>query len=84
MYDNLSRSNLVMTDAPPLFTRHAAVDYFTSRGLPIGYRFFTKLCIEGGGPVEASRFGKRVLYTRESLDAWVETRMRPGKPNKAA
>lgn len=62
-----------MTDKTYL-TRAEAADYVTRMGAQTSKNTLQKFATVGGGPVYR-RFGKRALYTRADLDAWIAERM---------
>ena len=55
-------------------TREEAAEYVSRTGVTISKNTLTKFATVGGGPVYR-RFGKRALYTRDDLDAWITERM---------
>lgn len=55
-------------------SRTEAADYLQSLGLSTTRTSLQKLASVGGGP-RFRRFGRRVLYTTEDLQAWVESRL---------
>jgi hypothetical protein len=59
-------------------TRHQACEYLNGKGWPISLGHFNWLCTPcvGKGPRVAGRFGSRVLYTPEDLDAWALARFK--------
>lgn len=55
--------------------RPQAAQYLTEqRGLRTSARTLTTLACIGGGPVY-HRFGKRAVYTHDSLDEWADSRL---------
>jgi hypothetical protein len=55
-------------------TRRQAVEYLRSRGYPLSFSTFTKLCALGKGPMPARWWGSRPLYLDEGLNSWAEAR----------
>ncbi len=56
-------------------TKLQAAEYLTqTRGLPVSQRTLSQLITYGGGPIY-QKFGKRVVYTQASLDAWADTKL---------
>ena len=61
--------------AGALLTRCEAARYVNDElGHPLAFSTLTKLCALGEGPPVARWWGKRPLYERKSLGAWVEAR----------
>ena len=56
--------------------RAEAAEYLTARGLRTSRNTLQKLVTVGGGPIYR-RFGKRAVYLRADLDAWVTERLSP-------
>jgi hypothetical protein len=50
--------------------------------VPITWRYFNLLCMNGKGPAAARRYGKRYLYTPDAPSKWADSYLRPG--DKAA
>ena len=73
-------------DAPrppgPYRTRREAVAYLRSRGYPLGFSTFAKLCALGSGPAPAGWWGSRPLYLDEGLNSWAEARCRNRPSNQ--
>jgi len=69
-----------MSDADPRFRKPRfnppdAADYLLeAHGLPIAPATLAKLRSLGGGP-EFNKSGRAVLYQRDALDAWAQTRL---------
>lgn len=62
------------------FTKKQASEYLTQTlGLPVAIKTLSKFITIGGGP-EFQKFGTRVVYSQQSLDAWAESRL--SKPYK--
>ncbi|MDD4617194.1 MAG: DNA-binding protein [Alphaproteobacteria bacterium] len=64
-----------MTDA--FLSRQEASRYVLEKyGEPcsVSPKTLAKLAVVGGGPV-FQKFGRRVAYTHEALDAWAESRL---------
>jgi hypothetical protein len=80
-----SQSDVTATaDRPRYFTRRQAVRFINDElSLPLGASTFTKDCATGRGPIPATQFGTRLLYTAAELTRWAEARCRP-VPDKAA
>lgn len=55
-------------------TRQEAAEYLKSLGIPCKKTTLQKYATLGGGP-EYTKFGKMVLYTRPSLNTWVDSKM---------
>jgi hypothetical protein len=65
---------------PPgaLLTRREAAEYVRhDLGRPLSFSTLTKLCALDEGPPVAAQWGRRPLYSREDLRAWVESRRQP-------
>jgi hypothetical protein len=61
--------------ATALLTRREAASYVNNElGHPLSFSTLTKLCALGEGPPVARLWGRRPLYERTSLRAWVEMR----------
>jgi len=58
----------------PYIRRADAAAYVREKGLPCTTSTLAKFASLGGGPAYA-KFGHVVVYTREDLDAWIESRM---------
>lgn len=60
---------------PRYLDRRQAAQYLKDRYGPLGVapQTLSKMAVRGDGPVFA-KFGKRVGYTREALDAWAAGR----------
>lgn len=56
------------------YGRKEAARILTHRGIPTAPATLAKLATTGGGP-EMSKFGRRVFYTRMSLDSWIASRL---------
>jgi len=57
--------------------RDEAAAYVRSKGLPCAKLTLQKLASVGGGP-EFQKFGSRVVYRADRLDAWIEHKL--GEP----
>jgi hypothetical protein len=57
------------------YGRQEAANYLAERGAPVTKNTLQKLAVVGGGP-EYLIFGNKALYTLESLDAWVASKLR--------
>lgn len=57
-------------------TRPEAAEYLTARGFPVAKATLQKYATVGGGPVYR-RFGNRVLYLANDLDAWAKSKLTP-------
>lgn len=55
-------------------TRREAALYVTGQGLNLALGTLQKMATVGGGPRYAI-FGKRAVYTRPDLDAWIAERL---------
>ncbi|MCL2473716.1 MAG: DNA-binding protein [Alphaproteobacteria bacterium] len=64
-----------MQNTKQYLTRREAANYITSKGLSISYRTLSKYATVGGSPVYHLFGKKRVVYTTESLDAWINARL---------
>ena len=60
----------------PMLDRGAAATYVASYGLPMSPKTLAKLASIGGGPI-FHRFGRRVCYSRDSLDDWIKAKLSP-------
>ena len=60
----------------PYLTRPEAADYLTQRGFPVAKATLQKYATVGGGPLHR-RFGARVLYHPDDLDAWADAKLTP-------
>ena len=60
----------------PYLTRPEAADYLTQRGFPVAKATLQKYATVGGGPLYR-RFGARVLYHPDDLDAWAKAKLTP-------
>lgn len=54
--------------------RDEAAAYVRDKGLPCSKLTLQKWATTGGGP-EYRKFGNRVVYTVESLDRWIESKL---------
>ncbi len=61
-----------MTDR--FLNRDEAAAYVRSKGLPCAKLTLQKLASVGGGP-EFQKFGSRVVYRPDRLDAWIERKL---------
>ena len=56
-------------------TRQEAADFLTKViGAPISFRTLQKYATVGGGPAY-QKFGRRVVYTQDSLAEWTESKL---------
>ena len=55
-------------------SRTEAAEYVKGRGLSCSKATLDKMVTVGGGP-KYRIFGTRAVYTREDLDAWIESRL---------
>ncbi len=55
-------------------TKQQASAYLTSLGITISENTLSKYITVGGGP-KYHKFNRRVLYTKEDLDAWVQSKL---------
>lgn len=62
--------------------RREAAEYLSARGLRFSHNTLSKLATVGGGP-SYRKFGVRVVYTREDLDAWIEHKLSPPRASAA-
>jgi hypothetical protein len=71
-------STVTIGDQVKRLTRRQAHEYLNENGWPISFSHFDWLCTPsiGKGPRVAGRFGSRVLYTPEDLDAWAQARFK--------
>ncbi len=58
--------------------RRQAAEYMTGRGFKISHNTLQKFATIGGGP-QYHKFGIRVLYSAEDLDAWVAGKLSPAR-----
>ena len=63
-----------MVDAKQYLDRREAAEYVESKGLPLRWTTLQKFATVGGGPVYR-RFGRKAVYTRQDLDAWIAQRL---------
>lgn len=63
--------------------RTEAASYVSERGLPLSPKTLQKWATVGGGPV-FRKFGSRVVYTPEDLDAWISTRLSSPRASTSA
>jgi hypothetical protein len=74
----LRNSVISSSQAKPLdalLTRREAARYINDElGYPLSFSTLTKLCALREGPPVARWWGRRPLYERSSLKAWVEAR----------
>src|SRR6185437_8224715 len=83
-----TKSRVARTTTDPVFSeenmtkefysRKEAARSLSERGIPTAPATLAKLATIGGGP-EMSRFGRRVFYAPESLDAWIRSRLVTGR-----
>ena len=55
-------------------SRREAANHVKERGLPAAESTLAKYATVGGGP-EFQKFGHRVFYTEEALDAWITSKL---------
>ena len=55
-------------------SRREASKYIKDHGLPAAESTLAKYATVGGGP-EFHKFGHRVFYTEEALDAWITSKL---------
>ena len=55
-------------------SRIQASNYLGSRGIPVACQTLAKWASTGGGP-RFVKFGRKPLYTLQSLDEWLATRL---------
>ncbi len=55
-------------------SRREAAAYVSAQGLELALGTLQKMATVGGGPRYAI-FGKRAVYTKTDLDAWIEERL---------
>jgi hypothetical protein len=60
--------------AKEFYSRKDAARILSDRGIPAAPATLAKYATTGGGP-EMTKFGRRVLYTPASLDAWLASRL---------
>lgn len=60
--------------------RRQAAEYVKSTGLPCAVKTLEKLACIGGGP-KMVKFGRRVFYTPDALEAWIEDRVSAPRSN---
>ena len=72
-----------MEENTEYMNRRESAAYVKGKGLPGAASTLAKLATIGGGP-SFRKFGRNVVYTRESLDAWIEARLSDPKPHTAA
>jgi hypothetical protein len=66
--------------ADALLTRLESAEYISKElGRPLSFSTLQKLCAWGEGPTVAAWWGRRPLYSRNNLHAWVDARSRPKK-----
>src|SRR6516164_5653479 len=71
----LNRATLSNRPTDALLTRREAARYVNDElGHPLSFSTLTKLSALGEGPPVARLWGRRPLYERTSLRAWVEMR----------
>lgn len=54
--------------------RKGAARFFYDRGVPTSAATLEKLASVGGGPA-MRKFGRRVLYEPEALEAWIDEKL---------
>jgi hypothetical protein len=59
-----------------MLSRDAAAEYVRRRDIPLETSTLAKYASVGGGP-EMRKFGRRVLYETDALDAWIESKLTP-------
>jgi hypothetical protein len=57
-----------------LLNRRQASEYLLGRGISRTQSTLAKLATVGGGP-EFQKFGRQAVYTEESLDHWLESKL---------
>ncbi len=72
-----------MINSPKWLLRTDAANYVTARGLPLSPKTLQKWATTGGGPV-FRKFGSRVVYTPEDLDAWISNRLSSPRASTSA
>ena len=60
--------------------RRQAAEYVQAIGLPCAPKTLEKLACVGGGP-EMVKFGRRVFYTPDALEAWIANRLSEPRAN---
>ena len=58
-------------DRLPFLTHKGAVEFIRDRlGIPLSTSVLNKKCMRGEGPAVAGYWGKRELYTQQSIKEW--------------
>lgn len=60
--------------------RRQAAEYVRATGLPCAVKTLEKLACVGGGP-EMVKFGRRVFYTPDALETWIDERVSAPRAN---
>ena len=66
---------------PQRYTREGAAKYVSEHenaGVPVSATTLATLATRGGGPI-FRKWGRRVVYERADLDAWVASRFGPAR-----
>jgi hypothetical protein len=61
-------------------SRKQASEYLTGRGVSVATASLAKYAVVGGGP-PFRKFGRRVLYSVDALDAWLDSKLSPPRRN---
>lgn len=70
-----------MSNAQPhYYTRQQAAAIVQSMGIPCAVSTLEAYATRGGGPA-FQKFGRRPLYTRDALEAWVQSRLSAPRTN---
>jgi hypothetical protein len=56
------------------FNRQQAANYLNQKGIPCGVATLAGYACRGGGPL-FQKFGRKPLYTSETLDSWINSRL---------
>ena len=72
-----ANTDIQQKPAGALLTRREAAKYISDQlGRPMSFSTLQKLCAWGEGPSVAAWWGRRPLYSRDDLHAWVDDRSR--------
>ncbi len=66
--------------AERFLSREEAATYIKVKGLRCAKTTLQKYATTGGGPVY-QKFGRAVVYTRDNLDKWIESKLSPIQSN---
>jgi predicted DNA-binding transcriptional regulator AlpA len=69
-------------EEPDRFDINGAVEYLKSRGIKISKSHLYKMTPDGSAPVR--RFGGRLVFYRQDLETWAESRLKSNNSNEVA